>query len=422
MWKNAMSRIGFFTLPYRGHLNPAMALGRKLSERGHEVIFFNSVLTRAVLRTAGLSFYPLSIGESHNLVFRKFIGSNLSIKLQRQQLFTQSILREAPEAIKSAGIEALVIDQMDYPVGTVADRLNIPYVSLGLVPPIYLSAFIPLIWYPWRYHDNMVAQIRNRFGNTLFRFFFAPVLAAINRQRRIWRLPVLRNINGLFSNLAIITQVPKDFDFPCHGFPPQLYHTGPFIDGTARRVIHFPWERLNGKPLIYASMGTRKNEDLHVFRIIAEACTDMEAQLVMSLGGNLEEVGPLAGNPIVVPYAPQLEILSQASIAITHAGINTTLESLANGIPLAAIPISDDQPSVAARIERIGAGKAVSYKNLSVKRLRHIIQQVMENPQYKYAAQHMKTIIQSLHGLERAADIIEETLKRPGVKCRELIS
>lgn len=57
----------------------------------------------------------------------------------------------------------------------------------------------------------------------------------------------------------------------------------------------------------------------------------------------------LPGNPIVVNYAPQLELLKIADLTITHAGVNTTLESLSNGVPLVAIPITNDQPGVAAR-------------------------------------------------------------------------
>ncbi|MGA7216366.1 MAG: hypothetical protein WBX20_19355, partial [Terrimicrobiaceae bacterium] len=38
-----------------------------------------------------------------------------------------------------------------------------------------------------------------------------------------------------------------------------------------------------------------------------------------------------AGSPIVVPFAPQLELLRRAALTITHAGLNTALESLNQG-------------------------------------------------------------------------------------------
>jgi len=81
------------------------------------------------------------------------------------------------------------------------------------------------------------------------------------------------------------------------------------LDTHGRRVIKFPWERLTDKPLIYASMGTRQNDEQHIFHTIAGACKDIDAQLVISTGGNLTGFGTLAGNPIVIPYAPQPELL-----------------------------------------------------------------------------------------------------------------
>jgi zeaxanthin glucosyltransferase len=407
-----MSRIGIFTLPHTGHLYPATALGRKLAERGHEVIFFGNVITKAIIRAAGLKLHPLPVRESYASPRRKWMGLTLSNCLHGIQFSTRIVLEEAPEAVRSAGIDALLIDQMDFAAGTVADWLKIPFVSLSIVPPIYVGADIPPIWFGWHYGNSITAQARNRIGNSLFRIFLVPIMAIINQKRRSWRLRPLRHINDLCSNLALISQLPEAFDFPCHGFPSHLFHTGPFHDGQGRRKIPFPWERLNEKPLIYASMGTRKNKDHQGFHIIAEACSGLDVQLVLSLGGNLEDIGALAGNPIVVPYAPQLEIISRASLTITHAGINTTLESLAKGVPLVAVPVGNDQPSVAARIEGIGAGKSVPYKKLSAKRLRNAIQQVMEDPKYRDGAQDMKNHIAQLNGLERAADIVEEVFNK----------
>ena len=45
---------------------------------------------------------------------------------------------------------------------------------------------------------------------------------------------------------------------------------------------------------------------------------------------------------IVVNRAPQLELLKRATLCITHAGLHTTLEALARGVALAAIPVTND--------------------------------------------------------------------------------
>ena len=130
----------------------------------------------------------------------------------------------------------------------------------------------------------------------------------------------------------------------------------------ARLKTDFPRERLDGRPIIYASMGTLQNGLEWIFRVILEACAGLDAQLVLSLGGNMDPAAfsGTAGNAVVVRFAPQLELLERATLCITHAGLNTALESLACGVPMVAIPITNDQPGAAARIAWCGAGEFVT--------------------------------------------------------------
>jgi hypothetical protein len=41
---------------------------------------------------------------------------------------------------------------------------------------------------------------------------------------------------------------------------------------------------------------------------------------------------------------PQMEVLKRTSVCITHAALNTVLESLVQGVPQVGIPITVDQP------------------------------------------------------------------------------
>jgi UDP:flavonoid glycosyltransferase YjiC (YdhE family) len=71
----------------------------------------------------------------------------------------------------------------------------------------------------------------------------------------------------------------------------------------------------------------------------------------------LNELGPIPSNVIVVDKAPQLELLKSCVLCITHAGLNTALESLAEGVPMMAIPIGYNQFGVAIRIAYHGVGE-----------------------------------------------------------------
>jgi zeaxanthin glucosyltransferase len=212
------------------------------------------------------------------------------------------------------------------------------------------------------------------------------------------------------SKLAVITQTPKEFDFPIPHLPPQFHYAGPFHDNQGRKPVSFPWEKLTGKPLIYASLGTLVNGLNNVYSTILEAVGEFpEMQVVLSVGKNFNpgDLGPIPSNTMVVPLAPQIALLKRAALCITHAGLNTTLEALAQGVPLVAIPIGYDQPGVAARIAYHGVGQFVNIGNLTARALSELILKVTANRNYRDKARWFQKVIGETRGLDIAADIVE---------------
>jgi zeaxanthin glucosyltransferase len=180
--------------------------------------------------------------------------------------------------------------------------------------------------------------------------------------------------------------------------------------------VDFPWERLTGEPLIYASMGTILNGQVDVFRtIVAGVAKNKNLQLVLSIGDQVDpkQIGPVPNNAIIVKRAPQLELLKQATVCITHAGLNTALESLAQGVPQLAIPITYDQPGVAARIAHKKTGVVTSLDKLTADHLASLLNKVLTDPTYRENARKLQKAITEANGLSVAADLIEESL---GVK------
>jgi UDP:flavonoid glycosyltransferase YjiC (YdhE family) len=103
---------------------------------------------------------------------------------------------------------------------------------------------------------------------------------------------------------------------------------------------------------------------------------------------------------------------------ITHAGLNTVLESLAEGVPLVALPLGNDQPGVASRVRARGAAVVIPQQKLTAGKLRTALETVLENPAYRDSARRLQAVFQQVDGLERAADIIEQAFgigaQRPG--------
>lgn len=392
------------------------ALARRMRDRGHEVTVFSVPDAEAAVRAAGLELRPVGAAEFPAGSAKRTTGALGKLSGVAAMKFTVEEFRRAIAVfVRDTGtsVDGLVIDQVALGASLAAEARRIPYVSVFNAMPVLLHPSAPLCIYGWGHRTGALARLRNRIGHALFRQVRAPIDRELEAHAE--RLGVAANSHapdaGL-SRLAQIAQIPAAFDFPNPELPPYFYYTGPFHDGRGRIPVSFPWERLNGGPLIYASMGTLQNGSERVFRTIAQACSGLGAQVVLSLGGNLapERLGPLPADVIAVPQAPQMELLERATLCITHAGLNTTLESLAQGVPMVAIPVTNDQPGVAARIRHCGAGEVASLRRLRPQRLRQTVCRVLMERDYRVQAQRMRDEIRAADGLNRAAEIIERSL------------
>jgi zeaxanthin glucosyltransferase len=414
-----MARLGAFCFPGTGHINPMAALAGSLRERGHEVVIFGIADTEARIRAAGVEFHLIGkedyppgtlqkldqrLGELKGLATFRFT-------VDRVKNTARMILRDGPEAVRHEKVDALLVDEADMG-GNVAEHLGLPFVSIAFFPPLIQDDRVPPFCFGWNAGLDPISRLRNRLGMRLLSKVAAPIFSLVNKRRKAWGLkPLLRSTDAL-SPLAQIAQLPKALEFDVNGLPNVLHYAGLFVDARQRATVAFPWEQLDGRPLIYASLGTLQNGSEEIFRVIADACAGEHAQLVISLGGGLdpERLGLLHGDPIVVRYAPQLEIVKRASVVITHAGLNTVLESLAEGVPLLAMPLGNDQPGVAARVAARGAGIVVSRRRLTAEKLRKAMRRVLGDRSYREAAQRVKAEMSKVDGLEVAADVIERSL------------
>ncbi|MEH2236427.1 glycosyltransferase [Nostoc sp.] len=415
-----MTHFGLICPASTGHLNTMLPLGKELQNRGHQVTLFGFSDAQPQTLAAGLEFraisesqFPRGVTAESLAKLGKLSGlTALQYTINLLKDGADTMLRDAPPAIKEAGVEALLVDQVTPEGGTVAEFLGLPFITVCSAVILNREESVPPIITSWSYNRAWWAQLRNRVGYGLLDRIAKPIREVIADYRREWKLPPHFSANEDYSPLAQISQQPAQLEFPRQYLPQWFHFTGPYHSPTGREIPDFPDEKLTGQPLIYASMGTVQNRLLGVFKSIAEACNDLDAQLVISLGGSTspESLGSLPGNPLVVGYAPQLKLLQKATLTITHAGMNTTLESLNNGVPMVAIPVANDQPGIAARVAWTGAGEAIPLSRVNVPKLRSAIQKVLTEDSYKKNAIRLQEAIKKAGGVSRAIDIVEQAV------------
>jgi len=415
-----MGHVGLICPNVAGHLNPMVALADAIRRRRHRVTFFLLGDVPESVAAAGFEVVPLggSIFPPHEYrAGMQRLGTlegraALSHTLAMAARSAEAILGTGPTTARRVGINALLVDQASFPGGTVADELGVPFATVSNALLLDPDPAVPPFFTHWRLRDAWWARARNRIAWAGLNRLYSPILARIQERRRQLGLLVPEHIAEVWSSQLQISQQPPAFEPPWRALPKQVRFVGPLRLPNGYPPVPFPWDRLDGRRLIYASLGTLQNRVAGTFRSIAEACDGLEVQLVISTGHGVPvaALGDLPGRPVVVPYAPQLELLRRAALAVTHAGLNTTLDALSNGLPMVAIPVTNEQPGIAARIAWVGAGEVVMLSRLTPRRLRSLISWVLSNPSYTAAAQRVRDAIQSAAGASGAAEMIEQSL------------
>lgn len=414
-----MTHFGIISPPVSGHIHPFCALGRELQARGHRVTYVQMADLREKIASEGIDFK--TIGESDHprgslprslAALGRLEGlAALRFTIRAVERTSVMICRDAPAAIQDAGIQALLVDQMEPAGGAVAEHLGLPFVTVCNALAINREPVIPPAFAPWLFRDAWWARLRNRVGYWVADLLTRPISSVVAAYRKKWNLAPLTCPDDSFSKRAQIAQMPREFDFPRSKLPGSFHYVGP-LRRALPRVVPFPWERLDGRPFVYASLGTLQGGRAPVFRCFVEACRRLDIQVVISHGGALTpaEATGMPGGSIVVDYAPQTDLLSRASLTITHAGLNTVLDSLANSVPLITVPITYEQPAIARRVEWTGAGRSMPLARLEPNRLTDLAREVLEGRHYQDAAARLGTAIGRAGGVSRAADIIESVI------------
>jgi|SRR5262245_7171496 len=400
-----------------GHLNPMATLGRELARRGHRISFFARSTAKPKADACGFELLPIDVGERETREFQALFQKTArmkglgAVRLTAQLLRYQAalMLRNGPERLRAAGVEAVVVDHISLSGVALADTLRLPFVMACISLPMHYEPGVPPWMFGWRYRPDPIGRLRNRLGNMLLKLIARPVVRPASEFRRRHGFPRFRldDINEL--GLAQVAQQPEFFDYPRAELPAHFHYTGPWHEPTRdSESIPFPWEKLDGRPLVYASIGTMLNRQ-RVLRAILDGCAELPVQVVLSLGHKEADI-PAPANAIVAPFVPQLTLLERASLFITHAGMNSVLEGLSYGLPMLCIPMANDHPGAARRVERLGAGEALKPGRANMTRVRALVEKLLAG-KYREAAQKCREQLKKNPGVARAADIVEEAFR-----------
>jgi zeaxanthin glucosyltransferase len=195
------------------------------------------------------------------------------------------------------------------------------------------------------------------------------------------------------AGIPEIIMTPMSFDFPrnypkyCHFFYDRPKNISP---DSSRNHFH-----TNGKKLIYCSLGSYAHLCRQAYKIyhsvIKAFGNDKNFVVILSTGLRLKlpQVHPWPKNIYLFRWVKQRDILTQASIMITHAGLNSVKECIETHTPMLAIPFANDGFGNAARVVFHQLGIRLHPYCATPKKIRKIVNILLNYPIYKQAIMNM---------------------------------
>jgi MGT family glycosyltransferase len=383
--------IAFLTIPAAGHLNPTLPVVAELVRRGHRVTYATGPAFADAVEAAGAEFVELD-------------WTPKAIKVARTGQTTEDLARMLLGFVNSARRVTPAIEKW-----LVDDRPDLfVYDMMTFIGPA-LAAKLGLL---------EAATVANFAGNEKFNLTqalvpadfdpkhpkFQEFLAARAQYAKDFGVPPETVATaGAIAPMNLVF-IPREFQLSGETFDERFHFVGPAIG--ARTAVS-DWTS-PGSPLLFISLGTAVNDRPDFFATCAKAFGGTGWNVAMAIGTEVSaaDLGEIPPNFDVRPYFPQPVVLEHADAFLSHAGMNSVMESLLNQVPLATYPQTAEQSANADRVSELGLGRRLP-NDVTADLLRTTIDEIAADTGVRKNLAAMADHIHTAGGATGAADALE---------------
>lgn len=394
------AHIAMFSIAAHGHVNPSLEVIRELVARGHRVtyaippVFADKVAeTGAEVKTWN-STLPSPDDDPSAW------GSTL---LDNVEPFLNDAIQALPQLIAAyEGDEPDLVlhDITSYPARVLAHRWGVPAVSLS---PNLVA---------WEGYEKEVAEPmweepkKTERGQAYYARFHAwleengitqhPDPFAGRPDRSIVLIP-----KALQPNADRVDESVHTFVGACQG----------------DRSAEGGWRRPAGaEKVVLVSLGSSFTKQPEFYRNCVRAFADLPGwHVVLQIGRHVDpaELGDVPANFEVRSWVPQLAILRQADLFVTHAGAGGSQEGLATATPMIAVPQAVDQFGNADMLQGLGVARHLPTEEATPEALRAAALDLVDDPEVAHRLKEIQADMAKEGGTRRAAGLIEAELAKP---------
>ncbi|WP_342741548.1 macrolide family glycosyltransferase [Actinokineospora terrae] len=360
----------FVTLAGAGHINPTLGVVAELQARGHRVRYASGEEVAGVERVA-LPRLPPFVPPAREFLdilgawyLHYFAATSAAYPVLRAHIAT-----DPPDVV--------CYDATNWPARLIAAEFGIP--AVRTVPHLASNGYYQL---NRGLPDDHPAAV-----------VLADQCARFAADNAVDINPV--SIFDAIEDLNLVF-IPREFQPAGDTFDDRFRFVGP----TARQPQE-SWEPPSDK-VLYVALGSVLTDVALYRRCIAEFAHS-DWYVAMTIGDvDPAELGDIPPNIDVRPHFPQVAVLRHAAAFLTHAGMNSTMEALYQGVPLITSPRIPEQAANAARIHDLGLGIPLPEQGL-----RDAVAALIADPTTRANLDRMQQVMRDTGGAALAADEIE---------------
>lgn len=405
-----MSKVLFLGIPSHGHVNPTIGLVSELVKQGEEVVYFCSEEFKEKIENTGamykeynedLNLFKMKEGDS----FKNNSGGPIR-SIIRVITLSKKIIDDILWQTKDIKFDYMIYSAA-FPFGNIiAQILKIPTISSHAV----FAGIKKFVNIGRKLDDNKLKidpEILKNYEEVSISIYEAYSVKMPENM-----LDLIFNegdINFIYTSKYFISES----DLEC--FDERYKFVGPPIYDR-REDLDFPFEKLEGKKVVYISLGTVFSKyNMEFYDIFFKSFENFDGIVVVAAYNVDLSQFEIPDNFIVRNYVPQSEILKYTDAAITHAGMNSISDLVYNNVPFIALPMGADQPALAQRAEELGAAISLDVDKLEAEILRTSVEKVLNNPSYIENLKKISDSFKEAGGYKRAVEEVFKLKKEKGI-------
>jgi MGT family glycosyltransferase len=420
-----MGNILFASVPFSGHVHPAVPIADALIKKGHKIKWYSGTYFRNTIESVGAEFFPFIVPPDFNDgnirdIFREIPENNHA----RQAIYYIKNIFFKPmniyyEELKkiNEGFNADIIVTDEWFSGAIpfAEKKEMKWVSYGNSPVMYVSKKYPGIGTGVMPDDSIYGRNRDNIIFYIQKAIFCRTQKFINKLRAEAGLPKLEDffINHNYKLSSCYLKFNTvDFEFPVVNLPDSIKFVGPVIFDNISES-QFDWEKKIDKtrPLVFLTRGSHDLADINKLIVPSiKALNEMGIPAIVSTGGKPASVIPKElyyKDLIIEEYVPYSKIMPFTDMMITNGGFGGVSTALRFGVPLIVAGNSEDKPEIASRVQYTGCGINLRTGKPSVSQIKKAVRNIIDNNSYRNVARKISRSFLDKDAVKESVAFIE---------------